>query len=282
MTSLIHGVAERVSAVRADLPLGLVATATDRIRAAGAVLAAALAGSAVPPLLLAAATDHLDAAAGALWRADADLERYLADLGVAVAGVTPSSVERVDEWADRVDAVTGCAGRPRPAVRLDVPVEGTLVDAVRAASRGDRVALRDVLVAAPEAVGRSLTTRCASLLAARVRTVEPVRVRRAATARIADLLPGLDGRTPDRLLTQALLRPPAAGLGRSGHSAGALPWTGPRAAAAGGVVPPHPRAGAGAAGGVPWVDAGVAGVVMLAGLLAVGGDDPESLVRGRG
>ena len=94
--SLVQGLAHRVNAVGAGLPIGLVTAAADRLRRATGLLAATMHASAAPPPtpLLVAAGEHLDTAAGALNRARDELDRYLTTVGVAAVGVAAVGVAR--------------------------------------------------------------------------------------------------------------------------------------------------------------------------------------------
>jgi hypothetical protein len=92
--SLVQGLAHRVNAVGAGLPIGLVTAAADRLRRATGLLAATMHASAAPPPtpLLVAAGEHLDTAAGALNRARDELDRYLTTVGVTAVGVAAVGV----------------------------------------------------------------------------------------------------------------------------------------------------------------------------------------------
>jgi len=209
VTSLLHGVAARVATIGADLPLAEVGAAAERIRDATALLAATLEASTAPPPtpLLVAATDHLDAAAGALARAREELDRYLAQVGITGSSPAPvSSGPSPTAWADRVDALTDHVGRPRPPVHSGLSIDELLTSVVRAV--GDRTALRRALAAAPPAVGWALSARCAGSLAPE----DPARVRRCATSRLPALLPGLDAATAEQVVSAASrVAPPPAG-----------------------------------------------------------------------
>ena len=211
--SLLAALASRVVTVRADLPLVEVGVASARLRSATTLLAATLAASSAPspaPLLV-SATSHLDAAAGALGRAGDELSRYLASVGL-VAAAAPLATAGQCAWADRVDVLTGQVGAARPAVDPGLSVGAVLVAAVRAASRGDRVALRQSLVVAPPAVGWALAARTAGLLG----LVAPSPVRRGGLARLAGLLPGLPAPDGAALVSRALRLP---GVEVSAHPA---------------------------------------------------------------
>ena len=262
--SLVQGLAHRVNAVGAGLPIGQVTAAADRLRRATGLLAATMHASAAPPPtpLLVAAGEHLDTAAGALNRARDELDRYLTTVGVAAVGVAAvrapatffaaddlprrPSAEQTSFWADRVDLLTDLRGTARPE-RADGSVDDLLVAVVRAAQAGDRAGLRAALVAAPAATGLALGSLAADLLRERVGTDFPA-VRRAGLARIGDLLPGLDAATPVEILSRVCRRP--------------VP---PRDPDADG--PAHP------------VDPAVAGPVLLAALLAADGQDAADLAR---
>jgi hypothetical protein len=257
--SLVQGLAHRVTAVGAGLPIGQVTAAADRLRRATGLLAATLHASAAPPPtpLLVAAGDHLDSAAGALNRARDELDRYLATVGVGAAQppatflATPANetrrpqVERTSFWADRVDLLADLRGAARPERTDGSTVDDLLVAVVRAAQTTDRAGLRATLVAAPAATGLALGSLAADLLRERAGTDFPA-VRRAALARIGDLLPGLDAATPVEILSRACRRP----------------------------VPPREQAGK-----QHPVDPAVAGPVLLAGLLAADGQDAADLAR---
>jgi hypothetical protein len=202
--SLLHALASRVETVRSDLPVAEVSVATGRLREATALLAATLessvASSAAP--LLASATSHLDAAAGALGRAGDELDRYLASVGlfaspasVVVSGACP--------WADRVDVLTGQAGAARPAVDPSLSADLVLAASVRAALAGSAAGLRQVLVAAPPSVGWALGARAAGLLG----VAEPALVRKGAADRLPALLPGLSAPAGSALVCRALRLP---------------------------------------------------------------------------
>ncbi|GIF48680.1 hypothetical protein DFJ67_3584 [Asanoa ferruginea] len=201
--SLLHALASRVETVRSDLPVAEVSVATGRLREATALLAATLessaASSAAP--LLASATSHLDAAAGALGRAGEELDRYLASVGV-FASAASVVVSGSCPWADRVDVLTGQVGAARPAVE-DLSVDLVLAASVRAALAGSAAGLRQVLVAAPPSVGWALGARAAGLLG----VAEPALVRRGAADRLPALLPGLSASAGSALVSRALRLP---------------------------------------------------------------------------
>ena len=212
--SLLAALATRVVTVRADLPLVEVGVASARLRSATTLLAATLAASSAPSPapLLASATSHLDAAAFALGRAGDELSRYLASVGAVPAAAAPVVTAGACAWADRVDVLTGRVGVARPAVDPGLSVGAVLVEAVRAASRGDRLALRQSLVVAPPAVGWALGARTAGLLG----VVAPSPVRRGGLARLAELLPGLPASDGAALVSRALRLP---GVEVSAHPA---------------------------------------------------------------
>ena len=258
--SLVQGLAHRVTAVGAGLPIGQVTAAADRLRRATGLLAATLHASAAPPPtpLLVAAGEHLDTAAGALNRARDELDRYLTTVGVGAGQVLAAatlsttddlprrpSAEQTSFWADRVDLLTDLRGTARPERAEETTVDDLLVAVVRAAQAGDRDGLRATLVAAPAATGLALGSLAADLLRERVGTDFPA-VRRTALARIGDLLPGLDAATPVEILARACRQPAR-----------------PRDPDA----PAHP------------VDPAVAGPVLLAALLAADGQDAADLAR---
>jgi hypothetical protein len=145
-------------------------------------------------------------------------------------------------WAERVDDLLGCAGRPRPAVSPTLTVADVVVRSVRAASVGDRDALRQCLVSAPPVVGWALAARTAALLAG----ADPALVRRGAADLLPALLPGLGAELAPVLVCRALRLP----------------------------SPPLPSADP--------ADLGLVGVVLVAVVVRLTGAAPESLVRGRG
>jgi hypothetical protein len=191
--SLLHALASRVETVRSDLPMAEVSVATGRLREATALLAATLessaASSAAP--LLASATSHLDAAAGALGRAGDELDRYLASVGL-LSGAASVVVSGSCPWADRIDVLTGQVGAARPAVDPKLSVDLVLAAAVRQA-----------LVVAPPSVGWALGARAAGLLG----VAEPALVRRGAADRLPVLLPGLSASAGSALVCRALRLP---------------------------------------------------------------------------
>ncbi|SDZ22767.1 hypothetical protein SAMN05421684_3661 [Asanoa ishikariensis] len=191
--------------LRSDLPVVEVDVASERLRSATTLLAATLSASSAPSpaLLLASATSHLDAAAGALGRAGDELSRYLASVGVVP--IASSSVVTAGScpWADRVDVLTGLVGVARPAVDDRLSVSAVLVSAVRAASRVDRVALRRSLVVAPSSVGFALGARTAGYLG----VVAPAPLREGGLALLPRLLPGLPAPDGAALVSQALRLP---------------------------------------------------------------------------
>ncbi|HEV7710781.1 MAG TPA: hypothetical protein VGP16_21500 [Asanoa sp.] len=201
--SLLHALASRVETVRSDLPMAEVSVATGRLREATALLAATLessaASSAAP--LLASATSHLDAAAGALGRAGDELDRYLASVGL-FSGAPSVVVSGSCPWADRIDVLTGQVGAPRPAVDA-LSLDLVLAASVRAALAGSAAGLRQVLVAAPPSVGWALGARAAGLLG----VAEPALVRRGAADRLPALLPGLSAPAGSALVCRALRLP---------------------------------------------------------------------------
>ncbi len=215
--SLLAALGTRVVTVRADLPLVEVGVASARLRSATTLLASTLAASTAPspaPLLV-SATSHLDAAASALGRAGDELSRYLASVGVAPAAAAPAAAvvtAGACAWADRVDVLTGRVGVARPAIDPGLSVGTVLVDAVGAATRGDRVALRQSLVVAPLSVGWALAARTAGLLG----VVAPAPVRRGGLDRLAALLPGLPASDGAALVSRALRLP---GVEVSAHPA---------------------------------------------------------------
>jgi hypothetical protein len=199
--SLLHALADRVLLVRGSLPVAEVGLAAGRLRDATALLASTLETSSVPSPapLLAAAASHLDSAVGALGRVGDELDRYLAAVGVLPASVV---VPDVCPWADRVDVLTGLVGAPRPAVDPRLSVGAVLV---AAASARDRVALREVLVAAPPSVGWALAARAAGLAG----VADAHLVRRAVLSRLPALLPGLPAPAAEALVCRAPRLPAA-------------------------------------------------------------------------
>ncbi|MEV4621261.1 hypothetical protein AB0J74_21465 [Asanoa sp. NPDC049573] len=202
--SLLHALASRVETVRTGLPMAEVSVARGRLSSATALLAATLESSAASTAapLLASATSHLDAAAGALWRAGDELDRYLASVGL-VSDAAAVVVSGSCPWADRVDVLTGQVGAARPAVVGSLSVDAVLAAAVRAAAGGSAVALRQALVSAPPAVGWALGARAAGMLG----VVSPELVRRGAADRLAALLPGLPAAAGSALVCRALRLP---------------------------------------------------------------------------
>ncbi|HTF09527.1 MAG TPA: hypothetical protein VK659_15275 [Asanoa sp.] len=202
--SLLHALASRVETVRSDLPMAEVSVATGRLREATALLAVTLessaASSAAP--LLASATSHLDAAAGALGRAGHELDRYLASVGL-FSGAASVVVSGSCPWADRVDVLTRQVGAARPAVAAELSVDLVLASAVRAAVAGSRAALRQALVVAPPSVGWALGARTAGMLG----VAEPALVRQGAADRLPVLLPGLSASAGSALVCRALRLP---------------------------------------------------------------------------
>ncbi|SNT09280.1 hypothetical protein SAMN05421812_103124 [Asanoa hainanensis] len=205
--SLLAALASRVVTVRSDLPVVEIDVASSRLRSALSLLAATLAASSgpSPALLLASASSHLDAAAGALGRAGDELSRYLASVGVVSGVPVPSAVAVSGScpWADRVDVLTAQVGVARPSVDDRLSVSAVLRSAVSAASRGDRVALRQSLVVAPDSVGWSLAAHAAG----RLGSVAPGSLQRDSLALLPRLLPGLPASDGAALVAQALRLP---------------------------------------------------------------------------
>ncbi|MEV4536350.1 hypothetical protein AB0J82_21425 [Asanoa sp. NPDC049518] len=203
--SLLSALASRVVTVRSDLPLVEVDVASTRLRSATTLLATTLSESSSPSpaLLLASAASHLDAAAGALGRAGDELSRYLASVGVVPVASPAVVTSGSCPWADRVDVLTGRVGAARPTVDDRLSVDAALGSAVRAASRVDRVALRQALVVAPSAVGWALAGRTAGYLG----VVAPSTLRSGGLALLPRLLPGLPEPSGAALVSQALRLP---------------------------------------------------------------------------
>jgi hypothetical protein len=145
----------------------------------------------------------------------------------------PSAVPK-SFWIDRIDRLTD-RGDATPPERCESTVESLLTAVVTRSRAGDRAGLRDTLAAAPAATGLALAPLAADLLRTTM-SADFAADRRAALARIGDLLPGLDAVTPLEILARAARRP--------------VPPRDPEADG-----PAHP------------VDPAVAGPVLLAGLV---------------
>jgi hypothetical protein len=183
-----------------DLPLPEVRRAAQEVDLASRRLAVTLVHA--PVAALRAALEHLDAAAGALVRAQHTLQGYLASTGARPAPA-PSTVDepvRADWWVARIAHLTGyrpAVNRPRAASSAE------LLDAALARARaGDRTGLAEVLAAAGPSTGLGLTALTAPLIAARL--AEPAGDPRPA---VRNLLPGLPEGVVDALLAGGARRP---------------------------------------------------------------------------
>ncbi len=267
--SLVRELAARVRAVAEDLPLPQVRLAAERLRSATALLGYVLAHSVAdrPVPTLAGATEHLDAAAGALRTAQDRLAEYLTAVGLSGGAVSenrdwraaltpegstvdsrpPEVAPLHDWWAARVHELTGESGEDR-ARPQDGPA--LLKEAVARAMGRDRAGLSRQLVSAGAAAGlglAALTPAVLEQLAAELVGHPPgpddrAAVRAATLPFAGEVLPGLDRPVLEALVDRVCRAP----------------------------VPPmdtHPA------------DGPVAGTVLVAALLTALGKDPDHLTR---
>ncbi|BCB84633.1 hypothetical protein [Phytohabitans suffuscus] len=238
MSSLLHALAYRIQEVGEELPVGQVATAADRLRAANGLLAWVMRASATPAPAptLTAAGEHLDHAAGALLAAREALAGYLVSIGLprdaAVpppdrdwhAALAPAAPRRVAAdapppklthfWADRVDELTERSGsRPEHGAESTVDL---LHRCAKAVPDEDRGRLRRELAAVDPAVGLGLSAVAPAplrFLAARLLDHPPSKedlpaLREELLPRVRKLLPAVDDIVVDELLARACYAPP--------------------------------------------------------------------------
>jgi hypothetical protein len=302
--------ADRLRAIGEQLPIGQVAGAAGRLRTASGLLAWVMHASSQPTGTpsLSVAGEHLDRAAGAMLAAQEALSAYLIAIGLPRDGVPPENrdwhatlapaqparpprrpgeqAQLAHFWADRVDALTDQVGAARPDRDKATASSAELLH--RGTARAldeDRDRLRRELAAADPAVGLGLAAitppllrhLAAELIGHPPRAEDLPVVRRAAAARLGTLLPKLPPGVAEELLVRAChaVRPEdvqraerdkgggPAGLGGGRDKAG-----GPAGLGGGRDTardPSHP------------VDTAVAGVVLIAGLLAATGRSADDL-----
>jgi hypothetical protein len=291
--SLVEQLGARLRGACDELPVSEVTAAADRLRGAVELLAwirhESARGIGVGPLAF--AVEHLEHALRALMVAQEDITTYLASIGLAgeaataaepppparrppagVAAPAPVEGEPIARlrrwWADRVDELTGYGPQPAgpESARGEADAAADSVELLRrvAAHAGgaDRGRLRAELrrVAASTGLGlAALTPTALRRLAAEVLGHPPgpddlAALRTAAGSRLGELLPNLDPRVGEALLTRVCrvpVRAPEPGRTDEPEQ----------------PAPPHPA------------DSAVAGGVLTGLLLRRAGRDPSTLDR---
>jgi hypothetical protein len=276
--SRLFELADRLRTIGEQLPIGQVAGAAGRLRTASGLLAWVMHASSHPTGApsLSIAGEHLDRAAGAMLAAQEALSAYLVAIGLprdavprenrdwhaALAPARPAPPPRrpgeepqlAHFWADRIDELTDQVGAARADRDKAATSSAELLHRGTArALDGDRDRLRRELAAADPAVGLGLAALTSPLLrhlAAELvdhppRPEDLPAVRRAAAARLGKLLPKLAPGVAEEQLARAChaVRPEEVRRAERDKERD----------------PCHP------------VDAAVAGVVLVAGLLAATG-----------
>lgn len=295
--SRLFELADRLRAIGEQLPIGQVAGAAGRLRTASGLLAWVMHASSHPTGApsLSVAGEHLDRAAGAMLAAQEALTAYLIAIGLPRDGVPPENCDwqaalapaqpaqpprRPGEeaqlahfWADRVDELTDRVGAARAdrdkaaASSAELLHRGT----ARALDQ-DRDRLRRELAAADPAVGLGLAAitppllrhLAAELVGHPPRAEDLPVVRRAAAARLRTLLPKLPPEVAEEQLVRACHAVRPEDVQRAEQDKGGGP-AGPGGGRDTARDPSHP------------VDTAVAGVVLVAGLLAATGRSADDL-----
>lgn len=242
--SLIEDLGARLAASSADLPVGEVVAALERLRAASGLLAWVRQASSrqigVPELT--GAIEHLEHAGRALQVTQDAVAEYLAAIGLGFdSGRPPESGWRAA--LDRPEPQQAGAGQPAPAAdpvplnrwwaeRVAQLTDGDVdndpgrgadgdVELLRRVARhtraGNRSALRHELMAAPPPIGLSLAALsppvlyrlAGDLLGHRPRGDDLQVLARATTDRVRELLPGLPPTIVDGQLARVCRVPPA-------------------------------------------------------------------------
>lgn len=229
MSQLLE-LADRLRTIGEELPVGQVAGAAGRLRAASGLLAWTMHASPRPngAPMLSLAGEHLDRAAGAMLAAREALDGYLVAIGLPRDGVPPenrdwhaplkpsqpATVDRarlVDFWADRVDFLADRVGERRPDRDPKWTAADLLHRAAAAALDEDPALVRRRLVTAAPAAGLGLAGLTPPLV--RHLTAELVghppraddfpAVRKRVVPRLAKLLPNLAEEVADDQLARA-------------------------------------------------------------------------------
>ena len=184
--SLIQDLGARLQAAGADLPVGELVAALDKLRASAALLSWVRQQSADPLGVpeLSGAIEHLEHAAYALHVVQDSVTGYLAAIGLGaepapearptpppepVAPVAPGipSVAPAPRlrrwWAERVAYLTDGAPAPDPATTT-ISSDELLRSVARHTGAGDRTGLRRVLTGAPAPAGLGLSALAPALL----------------------------------------------------------------------------------------------------------------------
>jgi hypothetical protein len=240
--SLIEELGARLYASSADLPLGDLVAALDRLRAGSALLGWVRQESTRPLGVpqLSGAIEHLEHAARALLVAQDSLSGYLATIGLTADAAPPPDTawrRALDEpepprspqapgpveapplgrwWAQRVGVLTNGSVD-------DVPQgQANGADLLRAVARrsgtGDRDGLRRELAGAAPPVGLGLAAiappvlhrLAGELLGHQPRAEDLPELTRTAREPVRELLPGLPPEVVDTLLARVCRVPPAA------------------------------------------------------------------------
>lgn len=288
--SRLFELADRLRAIGEQLPIGQVAGAAGRLRTASGLLAWVMHASSQPTGApsLSVAGEHLDRAAGAMLAAQEALMAYLVAIGLPRDGVPPENrdwqaalapaqpaqpprrpggeAKLAHFWADRVDELTDRVGAARAdrdeaaATSAELLHRGT----ARALDE-DRDRLRRELAAADPAVGLGLAAitppllrhLAAELVGHPPRAEDLPVVRRAVAPRLRTLLPKLPPEVAEEQLVRACHAVRPEDVQRAERDKGDGRDTE--------RDPSHP------------VDTAVAGVVLVAGLLAATGHSADDL-----
>jgi hypothetical protein len=237
--SLIQDLGARLHAAGADLPLGELVAALDKLRASAALLAWVRQQSANPMGVpeLSGAIEHLEHAAHALRVVEDSVSGYLAAIGLGGEAAGPpergparpalepepqpvapqgSAAPRLRRWwAERVAYLTD--GAIEPESRATATTSDDLLRQVAGRTRaGDREGLRRALEGAPAPVGLGLSAVTPTLLhrlATDLLGHEPApadlpALTRTARGPVLDLLPKLPPAMVDTLLSRVCRVPP--------------------------------------------------------------------------
>lgn len=280
--SLLEDLADQLRTTGEHLPIAEVTAATERLRMAGGLLAWVMHSSTNPGGVptMAAATEHLEHAAGAMLVAQEALRDYALTLGLspdavpaddrrwhtalaptpppapptATGSAASPAPELSDWWAERVGEITEGTVRAAGAHDAAQTSADLLHRCTASALDDDRDRLRRELAGAGPAVGLGLAAVAPPLiryLAAELvghppRIEDLATVRRAALPRVAPLLPG----SPPAVAEELIARACHAQQQRTG-----------------GAAPHHP------------VDAAAAGAVLVAALLRATGRGADDLAQ---
>jgi hypothetical protein len=255
--SLIEELGSRLRASSAELPVGELAAALDKLRSGSALLAWVRQQSAhqigVPEL--SGAIEHLEHAAHALLVAQDNVAGYLAAIGLGVDAAPPpgelprpateappvpepaggpGSAPRLGRWwAERVGFLTDGAAQDVPA-RNGSTSEDLLREVARRTRAGDRAGLREELAGVPAPVGLGLSAIGATVLhrlATQLLGHQPApadlpALTRTAREPVRTLLPKLPPEMVDTLLARVCRVPPKESPDPPPHPADSAVTTG--------------------------------------------------------